>query len=90
MTAWLWMPVFLAPTLMAVLLVLDVLERGVRSPEPLDPGGRARPATSGSDPAGPDPTIVGGRRRAGPRRSDLTGRRTRQGHHEESRRGRNG
>ena len=51
MTAWLWIPALLAPALMAVLLVLDLLERGVRLPEPLDPGERARPATSGSDPA---------------------------------------
>lgn len=43
MTAWLWVPALLAPALMAVLLVLDLLERGVRLSRPLDPGGRDRP-----------------------------------------------
>ena len=67
MIAWLWIPALLAPALMAVLLVLNLLERGVRSPEPLDPRERARPAMSGSDPAGPTrrPWAAQGRTEAG-------------------------
>ena len=68
MNAWLRIPALLAPTLMAVLDLLDLLERGgVRSPEPLEPRERARPAMSGSDPAGPTrrPWAAQGRTEAG-------------------------
>ncbi|GAA4760032.1 hypothetical protein GCM10023199_45410 [Actinomycetospora chibensis] len=45
MIAWLWVPALLAPMLMAVLLVLDLLERGVWLPESLDRGRAAQGRT---------------------------------------------